>query len=160
MLLLSARTYEGVQRLRSDLAAELSGPDAIEMSDVAFTLAGRSTDKVRLAAVVGDQQQAVRVLEAAEHDNIFVGESVSDAQSNSSVVLLFPGQGAQHAGMARGLYETESVFAEHFDGCAAGFRDELDIDLRAELFNGAGSTWHAPTMHSPRCSRSNTRWPR
>ena len=55
------------------------------------------------------------------------------------VVFLFPGQGAQHAGMARGLYESEPVFAEHFDRCAEGFRDELGIDLRVEVFEGRGT---------------------
>ena len=38
--------------------------------------------------------------------------------------------------MARGLYESEPVFAEHFDQCAAGFGDELGVDLRAEIFDG------------------------
>ena len=52
------------------------------------------------------------------------------------VVFLFPGQGAQHIGMARGLYDPEPVFAEHFDQCAAGFGEELGIDLRAEIFEG------------------------
>ena len=30
----------------------------------------------------------------------------------------------------------EPVFAEHFDQCAAGFSDELGVDLRAEIFDG------------------------
>ena len=38
--------------------------------------------------------------------------------------------------MARGLYESEPVFAQHFDECAAGFGDELGIDLCAEIFDG------------------------
>ena len=41
--------------------------------------------------------------------------------------------------MARGLYESEPVFAEQFDLCAEGFRQELEIDLRAEVFDGAGT---------------------
>ena len=40
--------------------------------------------------------------------------------------------------MARGLYESEPVFAKHFDECAAGFGEELGIDLRAEVFDGSG----------------------
>ena len=32
----------------------------------------------------------------------------------------------------------EPVFAKHFDECAAGFGEELDIDLRAEVFDGSG----------------------
>jgi phthiocerol/phenolphthiocerol synthesis type-I polyketide synthase E len=121
------------------LATELSGPEALDLSDVAYTLANRRADKFRLAAVVHDQEHAARVLEAAEHDNVFVGESVDGAESDSRVVFLFPGQGAQHAGMARGLYESEPVFAEQFDSCADGFGRELDIDLRAEVFDGPGT---------------------
>ena len=70
------------------------------------------------------------------HDNVFVGESVPSTDNSERVVFLFPGQGAQHIGMGRGLYESEPVFAEHFDQCAAGFGEELGIDLRAEVFDG------------------------
>jgi phthiocerol/phenolphthiocerol synthesis type-I polyketide synthase E len=139
VLLMSARSAEGLGELRSSLAAELSDPDAPHLSDVAFTLAGRRTEGLRLAAVVHDPQQAVRVLEAPEHDNLHVGESLDDPSSDSGTVFLFPGQGAQYPGMARGLYESEPMFAEQFDLCAEGFRDELGIDLRAEVFDGTGA---------------------
>jgi phthiocerol/phenolphthiocerol synthesis type-I polyketide synthase E len=144
VFLLSAGTAHGLKELRSDLAAELSGPDVLDLSDVAFTLSRRRGDKVRMAAVVHDQRQAARLLEAAEHDNVFVGEIPESPESReipgsaSRVAFLFPGQGAQHAGMARGLYESEPVFAEHFDSCAERFGDQLGIDLRAEVFDGHG----------------------
>ncbi|MGH3633512.1 MAG: type I polyketide synthase, partial [Mycobacterium sp.] len=140
VLRLSARTTEALNDFRSALATELSRPDTLDMSDVAFTLGGRRTEKIRMVAVVNDQQNAAAVLETAEHDNLFISESVENAESSSDrVVFLFPGQGAQHAEMARGLYETEPVFTESFDQCAAGFREELDVDLREELFNATGS---------------------
>ena len=60
--------------------------------------------------------------------------------------------------MARGLYESEPVFAENFDACADGFRAELGFDLRTELFDGQARTWSAPTGPSRRCSQWNTRW--
>jgi phthiocerol/phenolphthiocerol synthesis type-I polyketide synthase E len=139
VLLLSARTAEALQQSRSALAAELSGPDEANLPDVAYTLAGRRKENIRMAAVVNDPQDASAVVGAAEHDNVFVSESVQcpDGSDDSGrVVFLFPGQGAQHIGMARDLYESEPVFAEHFDQCAAGFREELDIDLRTEIFDG------------------------
>ena len=37
----------------------------------------------------------------------------------------------------KGLFDSEPVFAEHFDACVAGFRDEMGIDLHAEIFRGA-----------------------
>lgn len=139
VLLLSARTAETLQQARSDLAAELSGPDEVSLPDVAYTLTRRKVEAVRMAAVVDDQHHAATVLATSEHDNVFVDESAPEtgnANASERVVLLFPGQGAQHIGMARGLYESEPVFAEHFDECAAGFGQELGIDLRAEMFEG------------------------
>ena len=141
VLLLSARTADGLDELRTAIAGELLSPDELSLPDVAFTLAGRRKENIRMAAVAHDRQTAADVLRAAEHDNAFVGRSVpvedSAVQSHGErIAFLFPGQGAQHIGMARGLYETEPVFAEHFDQCVAGFGDELSVDLRAEMFDG------------------------
>ncbi|MBV8861583.1 MAG: acyltransferase domain-containing protein, partial [Mycobacterium sp.] len=135
VLLMSARSTEALQQSRSALAAELSR-DEVSLPDVAYTLARRRKENFRMAAVVKDQQDAAAVLEAAEHDNVFVGESAASTDTSDHVVFLFPGQGAQHIGMARGLYDAEPVFAEHFDQCAAGFGEELGFDLRAETFDG------------------------
>jgi phthiocerol/phenolphthiocerol synthesis type-I polyketide synthase E len=137
VLLLSARTAQALQESRRALADELTGPDPVSLPDVAYTLAGRRKENIRMAAVVNDLQHAATVLRASEHDNTFVSESVPTIESNGErVVFLVPGQGAQHVGMARGLYEAEPVFAEYFDRCAAAFGDELHIDLRAEVFDG------------------------
>jgi phthiocerol/phenolphthiocerol synthesis type-I polyketide synthase E len=135
VLLMTARSTDALQQSRSALAAQLSG-DEVDLGDVAYTLTRRRKDGVRMAATVKNQQDAVTVLEAAEHENVFIDESSPSAKGSDRVVFLFPGQGAQHVGMARGLYESEPVFAEHFDQCAAGFAEELDIDLGAEIFDG------------------------
>ncbi len=91
-----------------------------------------------MAAVVADRADAVAVLSAAEHDNVSVGQCPLGISPDAErVAFLFPGQGAQHVGMARGLYDTEPVFRETFDRCAAGFAEELGIDLLAEVFDGA-----------------------
>ena len=139
VLLLSARTADGLRELRSELGAELAGPEPPELSDVSFTLAGRRAEKRRAAAVVHSHKQAARVLQADEHDNVFEGESVDAAESGDRVVFLFPGQGAQHPAMARGLYQSEPVYAEHFDRCAEAFHDQLGIDLRVEVLEGRGT---------------------
>ena len=139
VLLLSARNRESVDSARVALAAALAGDDDVNMSDVAFTLAGRRRDAIRMAAVVHDRQHAVKVLQEPEHENTFVGDAAAVESPSERVVFMFPGQGAQHVGMASGLYESEPVFAEHFDRCAAPFLDELGIDLRTEVFDGVGS---------------------
>ena len=130
MLLLSARTAESLQDARTALAAELSRDENLSLPDVAFTLAGRRPYELRMAAVVADRADAAAVLTAAEHDKVSVGQCPPGlSPGGKRLAFLFPGQGAQHVGMARGLYDTEPVFRENFDRCAAGFAEELGIDL-------------------------------
>jgi phthiocerol/phenolphthiocerol synthesis type-I polyketide synthase E len=152
VLLLSARTSAALAESRAALATALASPDGPDLADAAFTLTGRRKHNITMAAVVHDREQAATVLRASEHDNVFVGESLSSNERSNNeraesaadrVVFMFPGQGAQHVGMARGLYDTEPVFAEHFDTCAAGFRDEMgpeiNLDLHGEIFGSAAT---------------------
>jgi phthiocerol/phenolphthiocerol synthesis type-I polyketide synthase E len=137
VLLLSARTADSLQDARSALAAELTRDEHLGLADVAFTLASRRAEGVRMAAVVAGRADAVAVLTADEHDNFSIGDCPQgSAAATDRVAFLFPGQGAQHIGMARGLYDTEPLFRETFDRCAAGFAEELGIDLLAEVFDG------------------------
>ena len=138
VLLLSAHTADSLPDAKAALAAALDTDVDVELADVAFTLANRRLHEVRLAAVVADRADAVAVLAAAEHDNVSIGTCPPGiAPGAQRVAFMFPGQGAQHVGMARGLYDSEPVFREIFDRCAAGFAAELGIDLKVEVFEGA-----------------------
>lgn len=140
VLVLSARTADSLRDARVALATELSGcsHDGLSLPDVAFTLAGRRAYEVRMAAVVADRADAAAVLTAGDHVNVSVGQCPPGISPGAKrVAFLFPGQGAQHVGMARGLYDTEPVFRETFNRCAAGFAQEVGIDLKAEVFDGA-----------------------
>lgn len=146
VLLLSAKTTAALRESRNALASALERPECPDVSDVAYTLTRRRKHNITMAAVVHDREHAVKVLRAAEHDNVFVGDSgtggaaeTTTSPASDRVVFLFPGQGAQHVGMAKGLYDTEPVFAEYFDTCAAGFRDEMGVDLHAEVFSGTAT---------------------
>jgi phthiocerol/phenolphthiocerol synthesis type-I polyketide synthase E len=137
VLLLSARTAESLQEARTALAEGLSRDDELALPDVAHTLAHRRPQEHRLAAVVHDRAAAPAVLTAAEHDNVSIAKCPQGIPAGSErVAFLFPGQGAQHIGMAGGLFNTEPVFREHFDRCAAGFDDDLGIDLKEQVFAG------------------------
>jgi phthiocerol/phenolphthiocerol synthesis type-I polyketide synthase E len=142
VLLLSARTAESLNGARTALAAELSDAEELNLPDAAYTLTRRRREPIRLAAVVNDQDDAAAVLGNAESENVFIGaapEVQAATQSDSErVVFVFPGQGAQYIGMARGLYECEPVFRAHFEACASAFGAEMSFDLRAEVFDGTG----------------------
>jgi phthiocerol/phenolphthiocerol synthesis type-I polyketide synthase E len=150
VLLLSARTPESLELGKAALAAALARDEDVSLADVAFTLAGRRTHEVRLAAVVADRADACAVLTADENPNVSIGHCPPGATSGAQrVALLFPGQGSQHAGMARGLHRTEPVFREAFDRCAKGFAAELGIDLAAEVFGDDGVGLESTDLAQP-----------
>jgi phthiocerol/phenolphthiocerol synthesis type-I polyketide synthase E len=139
VLLLSAKTDESLQEARAALAAELARDTDLLLSDVAFTLAARRPHEIRMAAVVTDRADACAVLTAAENPRVSVSHCPPEGKPGAErVAFLFPGQGAQHPGMAQDLYDAEPVFRETFDRCAAGFAEELGIDLKAEVFGPGG----------------------
>ena len=150
VLLLSARTEESLQDGKAALAAALAGQDDLPLADVAFTLSGRRLHEVRMAAVVNDHADACEVLSAQEHENISVGQCpTGGTPGEQRVAFLFPGQGSQHVGMARDLYESEPEFREIFDRCAAGFADELGIDLTAEIFGADAAGLESTDLAQP-----------
>lgn len=137
VLRFSARTDETLADFRTALAGRL-GDDGLELDDVAFTLADRRSERIRAAVVVHDRADAAVALTTPDSENVVVGEVVEgSAAAGDRVVFLFPGQGAQHPQMARGLYDTEPVFAAAFDECAAGFSAELGVNLREEICGDA-----------------------
>jgi acyl transferase domain-containing protein len=61
------------------------------------------------------------------------------APRQRAVAFLLPGQGAQHAGMARGVYDAEPMFRAELDRAADLLTPHLGLDLRRLLFPAAGA---------------------
>lgn len=125
VLVLSARSEDAVTAMAADLAAFLETPEAPPLADVAHTLqSGRRSFAHRLAISASSTAEAAQALRVAKPAR------ASDAPP---VVFLFPGQGAQYAGMARAPYAQHAVFRAVIDAGAALVAPLIGEDLRALL---------------------------
>lgn len=131
VLLLSARTPAALAAAAERLAAHLDAHPAASLADVAYTLrVGRKAFAHRLAVVADSAAAASAALRAADAPQRTAG-SVPAWQHQG--VLLFPGQGAQYAGMGRTLHAAEPVFRAAFDEVLRAFDGVLDVDLRERM---------------------------
>ena len=131
LLVLSARTATALDAAARRLAAHLEQNPEQALADVAWTLQqGRRGFAHRRAVVARTHAEAAQAL--VDPARGVAGQAGSEAPS---AVFLFPGQGAQYAGMARGLYEREPVFRGELDRCADILRPHLGLDLRDAVFS-------------------------
>ncbi|HEY0016584.1 MAG TPA: beta-ketoacyl synthase N-terminal-like domain-containing protein [Longimicrobium sp.] len=131
LLVLSARTETGLDAAAKRLRAHLQQHPGQPLADVAWTLQqGRRGFAHRRAVVARTHAEAAQAL--ADPARGVTGQAGSEAPD---AVFLFPGQGAQYAGMARGLYEREPVFRAELDACAKILRPHLGLDLRDVVFS-------------------------
>jgi phthiocerol/phenolphthiocerol synthesis type-I polyketide synthase E len=136
LLVLSARTETALDAAARRLAAHLEQDREQALADVAWTLQqGRRGFAHRRAVVARTGAEAARALvdpALADGARGAAGRAGSEAPA---AVFLFPGQGAQYAGMARGLYEREPVFRGELDRCAEMLIPHLGLDLRPVIFS-------------------------
>nr|WP_307657943.1 polyketide synthase [Variovorax paradoxus] len=132
VLPLSARSEAALAVATEQLAAHLDATPGLPLADVAYTLGvGRKAHAFRRAVVAGDAAQAVAALRAG--DSPWRASGRVDARAPQPV-LMFPGQGAQYAGMGKMLHAGDPVFAAAFDTCLKAFGSALDFDLRERMF--------------------------
>ncbi len=128
ILTLSARSRAALDANAQTLAAHLRANPGQPLADVAFTLKeGRRAFEKRRVVVAASHDEAAALLEANEPRRVFTHNVLADPM----VVFMFPGGGAQYAGMARDLYDTEPVFREWMDKGIEILQPKLDYDIRA-----------------------------
>src|SRR6056297_2669411 len=128
ILAMSGRNKATLDANAAKLAAHLRAHPDQPLADIAWTLrTGRRAFEKRRIVVASDHQDAARKLEQTDARRVHTHEALS----NPETVFLFPGGGAQYAGMARDLYETEPVFAEWMDRGLDILAPKLDYDIRA-----------------------------
>ena len=140
LLLLSAKTPGALDAMTRNLADWLATRpgDRLQayslplLADVAFTLQrGRETFGHRRVVVAGDTAEAVASLRTLGSKSTFTGQAPAN---DTEVVFLFPGQGAQCAGMGQELYAREPVYRAEVDRCAEILRQRLGLDIREVLY--------------------------
>jgi amino acid adenylation domain-containing protein len=145
LLTLSARDGEALQRRATELADALAAYSDADLADIGATLAfGRKAMATRgtvVARTIAQARERLARLGAAR-------------ARQPKLVFLFPGQGSQHAGMARELAGTEPVFREHFERCCALASRHLGFDLRAAILPAVGDEAHADAqLAQTRCTQ-------
>jgi amino acid adenylation domain-containing protein/non-ribosomal peptide synthase protein (TIGR01720 family) len=132
LLVLSARTPQALDRACANLAGALRGRPDLALADIAFTLqTGRKRFKHARSIVCRGTAEAIERLEQAQSPGSASGVR---GGARRPVAFMFPGQGSQHVGMARGLYESEPSFRSIVDECAAVVEAESGVDLCAALY--------------------------
>jgi natural product biosynthesis luciferase-like monooxygenase protein len=128
LLVLSAHSRTALDAAARNLAGFLRESHGTDLSDVAWTLqVGRSTFEHRRVLACKGTADAIALLEGRDATRLVNGVSEGEERQ---VCFLFPGQGAQHPGMAQDLYRHEPVFRAELDRCAELFLAETDLDIR------------------------------
>lgn len=128
-LVISAKSKAALEGQAQKLAAHLRADPDQDLADVAYTLKeGRRAFEKRRVLVASSAAEAADLLQGGDPRRVFSHDWLGE---DPEVVFMFPGGGAQYAGMARDLYETEPVFADWMDRGLAHLQPKLDYDLRA-----------------------------
>ncbi|WP_442875952.1 type I polyketide synthase [Amycolatopsis sp. NBC_01488] len=131
---LSARSAAGLPAQASKLAAVA----AADIADIGWSLASTRTAFEHRAVVLGsDRDELLAGLGGLAGGTPSASVVTGVAGTLGRTVFVFPGQGAQWAGMAVGLVDSSSVFAERFAECAAALESFVDWSPFSELREGA-----------------------
>ncbi|MEV0639958.1 type I polyketide synthase [Streptomyces sp. NPDC050619] len=142
---LSAKTSEALRAQAAGMRAHLNSPERADATaaDVGFSLATTRAALEHRAVLIGADEPELRaaldaLVRDTPSDRVVRGTAVGGAET----VFVFPGQGAQWAGMAKELLDTSEVFRERIQECATALEPVVDWSLLDVLQGVAG----APTL--------------
>ncbi|MFZ5895448.1 MAG: beta-ketoacyl synthase N-terminal-like domain-containing protein [Myxococcota bacterium] len=141
LLALSARSEEALSESASRFERQLaqlishSETERVRLADVCFTAnVSRSQFKHRLAVSASSLEELRERLAAPSSKDLVRGHG-----TEKPFVFLFTGQGAQYAGMARQLYETQPTYRSVLDECDQLSRGYNEVSLLDAMFARDGN---------------------
>ena len=134
----SGRTAAGLAAQAGRLAAYVAARPDLDPADVAWSLATSRSAFEHRAVITGDGPAGLTALAAGEPAAGVVTGSVP-AGGAGRVVFVFPGQGAQWAGMGRELAAASPVFAAKLAECARALAPHVGWDLRDVIAGAPGA---------------------
>lgn len=126
------------QALQAAAARHAAAVGGAGLADYARTVnAGRAQLALRAAVIARDPAEASAALAALAEGKTAQGLRVGDQPRHDAprVAFLFTGQGAQYAGMGRGLHDSEPVVRATLERCAATLDPLLSRPLAEILFD-------------------------
>jgi phthiocerol/phenolphthiocerol synthesis type-I polyketide synthase E len=133
LILLSARTPNGLAQARQNLAKQLESNPQIDLCNMAYTLqVGRRTFEYRQMTVCQDIPAVLENLASDVPDK--APAAFCPGTSRGKIVFLFPGQGSQYVNMGLGLYETQPVFRQELDRCFKILDPLVGYDIKQVLY--------------------------
>jgi acyl transferase domain-containing protein len=138
----SSRSSHGLAAQAGRLAEFVQARPGLDVNDVGWSLAVTRTEFEHRAVMLGEStDELVAGLDAVAsgtQDASVVAGSVPSGGAGR-VVFVFPGQGAQWAGMGRELAATSPVFAARLAECAAALAPHVGWDLHAVIDQAEGA---------------------
>ncbi|MFG2905899.1 type I polyketide synthase [Kitasatospora sp. NPDC048286] len=137
--MLSARSEAALREQARRLRGRMSTTEA-DPADIGYSLAATRTAFEHRAVVIGDgRDELLTALDAVARGEAAAG-AVSGRVRSGRPVFVFPGQGSQWLGMARGLLADEPVFRSRMEECAKALSLYVDWEL-LEVVSGEDGGW-------------------
>ncbi|OBJ47886.1 type I polyketide synthase [Mycobacterium sp. 1423905.2] len=134
----SAKSASALAVQAGRLAAYVRAHDGLDVADVGWSLAGRSSFEHRAVVVGADRDRLLAGLEELAADEV-TSVIRGAATPAGKTVFVFPGQGSQWVGMGVELSDTAPVFARQIEACAEAFADFVDWSLTDVLRGAPGA---------------------
>jgi acyl transferase domain-containing protein/short-subunit dehydrogenase/acyl carrier protein len=141
----SARSEAALRALAARHAEHLASHPHVTLADYAATMGlGRSPLTHRLGVIAGSLGELGESLKQFALGQMPTGVATGEGRGTQrpKLAFLFTGQGAQYAGMGRGLYQGEPIFRAAIDRCAAVLAGRLEHPL-TEVMGLANGRQHA-----------------